>query len=120
MTDDASVGHFGDDLGGEVIIGGEFGGEEGRAEEFLEGVGDAVEEFQDEERLNVIGGWGEEEEVVMDDGEEDGGRFGRGEVNYTRSGRGMLEVEWEEYRWRWRTVGVDMIEEDVAISSGED
>jgi hypothetical protein len=44
-----------------------------------------MEEFQDEERLDFVGDGGEEEEVVLDYGEEDDRWGGRREMNDTRS-----------------------------------
>jgi hypothetical protein len=45
LADDAGVGHFGDDLCGEIIVGSELSGEEWSTEKFFECVGDAMEEF---------------------------------------------------------------------------
>lgn len=63
---------------GEVVGGFEAGGEEWGAEEFPQGVGDAVEEFEDEEGWDVRCGWGEEEEGVGLVRVDDGGGVGVG------------------------------------------
>lgn len=52
MRNDASIGNLMQDLRNYVIAGGDFGGEEGRAEEFLEGVCYAVEKLEDQKRFS--------------------------------------------------------------------
>jgi hypothetical protein len=45
LADDAGVGHFRDDLCGNIIVGGELGGEKRSAEKFFESIGDAMQKF---------------------------------------------------------------------------
>lgn len=53
MARNPAIGDLADDLRNDVVAAGYPGCEEWGAEEFLESIGDAVEKFEDEERLGI-------------------------------------------------------------------
>ena len=107
-------------MGDDVIAGGDFAREEWTAEEFFEGVGDAVQELEDEEGFGVGGGGREEEEVILEDGVEDYWWGEGGEVDDARAGGWLLQVEGEEGGWRWRSICVDVVEDEGAGGNCQD
>jgi hypothetical protein len=62
----------------------------------LEGVGDAVQELENAEGLRVDGAGAQEEQLVVDERVEEGGRIGGGQVDERRAGFGVGEEQREE------------------------
>ena len=95
-VDVAGIAHFGQELGGDIVVGLDLVGEDGCAEEFFERVDDAVDELENEEGLDLGGGCDEKEKVPMCKAEDEGGRVRVGEVDEVRSRRGMFEEEGQQ------------------------
>lgn len=73
-----------------------------------------MKELEYLKRLDLGRRWGEEEQVVLEDGEEDGRRTCCGQIDDARPWRSMLEVQREQCRRRRWTARVDMVEDEVA------
>lgn len=69
-----------------MVVAFYFAGKQRPAQEVFEGIGDAVEELEDLEGFGVARRGAEEEQLVLDDGVEEGRRIRVGEV-YERGSR---------------------------------
>lgn len=92
-------------------------GQEGRAEEFFEGIDDSVEEFEDEEGFDFGRGCHEEEEVCVGEAEDEGCGVGVWEVYEVWAGDGVLEVEGQQVCRRQRSGCVCVREDKGAVEN---
>jgi len=77
-------------------------GQQRRPEEFLEGIGKAVEELESKQRLEVGRGGQKKEEIGMGEAEDEGWGVGVGEVDEARSRGRVGEVKGQEVcRRQW-------------------
>jgi hypothetical protein len=77
----------------------------------LEGVGDAVQELENAEGLRVGGAGAQEEQLVVDERVEEGGRIGGGQVDERRAGFGVGEEQREEGAAGGRAAGERVLEQ---------
>jgi hypothetical protein len=104
----------GDDA--DVVVGLNLARQQGRAQEVLEHIGDAVQELEDLEGLCVRGAWAQEEQLVLDNRVEQRGRVGVGQVDERRPRRGMRQVEREQGAAGSRPAVVRVLEERSACA----
>ncbi|GAO18087.1 hypothetical protein UVI_02059790 [Ustilaginoidea virens] len=116
-ADDAGIAHLRQQLGHHVVVVLNLGREQRGADEVLKGIDDAVQELEDEERLDFRGRGREEQEVGVGQAEDEGRRAGVGEMDQMRSGSRVLEVEGQEVRRGERPARVGMRQDGVPGSA---
>lgn len=97
-----------------MVVCLDFGGQQRSAQVVFQDVCDAVQELEDLQGLRVGRAWRQEEQLVLDDGVEEGGGIGGGEVDKRWSRSRVGQVEGQEGAARGRAAVVRVFEEGVA------
>lgn len=95
-ADRPRIAHLRQQLGDDIVVVLDLDGQDRRADEVLEGIDDAVEELEDEERLDLGGRRDEEQEVRVSQAEDESRRVRVGEVDEVRPRCWMLEIEGQQ------------------------